>query len=127
MKKYIIAVIVIVGVLVVGVNFRTPSIGGVARDTLTGKTSTHTAYVASSTASMAITSNTGRIALRVQNVGANDVYLYLQATSTGVAVDGGIKLASSTREVYIPNFIWPGEIWAITGAGTSTISIQEIK
>ena len=100
-------------------------LGSVTRDTIRGNSNTYTTATASTTASELVSADTGRVGLEIQNIGSNDVYVFLQATSTGVVASEGIKLVENGA--YTPEFTWVGPVYGITSTGTSTVIIQETK
>ena len=127
MKKLIITIAIIV-IAIIGLSFLIKGnspVGSIGADVVLGKTNTYTAFTASSTASRARVVDTGRIGLEIQNIGSNNVYVFLQATSTGVVAEQGIKIVQNGS--YTPEFNWWSEIWVITSTGTSTVVIQETK
>ena len=83
MKKLIITIAIIV-IAIIGLSFLIKGnspVGSIGADVVLGKTNTYTAFTASSTASRARVVDTGRIGLEIQNIGSNNVYVFLQATS----------------------------------------------
>lgn len=99
--------------------------GQINADTRRGSSNTYTAFAASSTASLALADTAGCLGLEIQVISGNNTRVYLQATSTGVTASNGIRLALG--QGYTPEFLWTGQIWAITETGTSTVGIQCTK
>ena len=131
MKNSLISIGILIGVVVLLMLLvLTPNssseLGSITRDTLRGQSNTYTQHIASTTASRALTSDTGRIDFDSFNTGDNNVRMFLQSTSTGVSATSGIPLASTTGS-YSPNFTWVGEVWVITPSGTSSVILQSTR
>jgi hypothetical protein len=118
-------VLVMVALFVFIVNPSKAPLGSVTRDTLRCDSLTYTQFVASTAAAKAVASQSGRTALRIQNVSTSTVYAFLQATSTDVAVRKGIQLKDG--ETYTSDFFWPGEVWMIAAQNGATTTIQECR
>lgn len=125
LKNVIISTIISL-LLVIGVVTwvsKSLNFGQVNVDTIKGSSNSYTYHTASTTASLVLDFN-NRAALECVNSGAsNAVHLYLTSTSTGITATSGIFMAANGGS-YTPEFVWPGQVWAITETGTSSVVCQ---
>jgi len=105
------------------INKNNSNLEGINVDTIRGSANTYAYQIASTTASL-VSDFKNRAALECVNNGANNVHLYLTATSTGVNATSGILMVANGGS-YTPEFIWPGQIWVISETGTSSVVCQE--
>jgi hypothetical protein len=123
-KLTLVGLVAILGYLA-ATSATAPKLGGSEPIFLSGS-ATHSAVAASSSAVLVLSANPARQYAAIVNDGANPVYLWLNATSSGVAAGKGIRLSASGGSFEITQeALWVGNIWAITSSGTSTLAVTE--
>jgi hypothetical protein len=116
MKTIFITVALVISAFFLGFYIKATSLSLGTIDVPFNTVTTGSATTATNTITSVISANTGRSYLLITNDSATTTYLGLQATSTGVVTNTGLRLgAGASYEIRDVN-LYQGQIWAATSS-----------
>ena len=131
-EKLIIVVVLIVSLGSLGISWNRSPLGGLSKqlNAYSGVSAYSTVSVTGNSAVEVLTRSVTRSYARVCNIGQGIVYIYKQNSNSGVVINQGHPLYSTTTTngdnciTLGVNDPYTGALWAIADIATSTVAVE---